>query len=42
LGDGYGVYFLHGRTAKLFLSQLELAGGFVFFEEFAELGCGFE
>src|ERR1700730_1597959 len=26
----------------LFLLQFELAGGFIFFEEFAELGCGFE
>src|SRR6266436_3341098 len=34
--------FLHGRTAKLFLLQLELAGGFVFFEEFAELRHGVE
>src|SRR6266436_5720254 len=34
--------FLHGRTAKLFLLQLGLAGGFVFFEEFAELRHGVE
>src|SRR6267143_2851661 len=31
---------LHRRTAELFLLQLELAGGFVFFEEFAELRHG--
>src|SRR6267378_829515 len=33
---------LHRRTAELFLLQLELAGGFVFFEEYAELRHGVE